>query len=170
MKILVLTAMELEQSLALNSLHRLRKATRNHHYNVQLMGVGKVNAAATTALACISSCSEQYDLVCVMGFAGASSFFKQGDIIMPNITVYGDTTAVFNVPELTDKYELQGSDDAIIVTSDNFITAVDNDRLTAQFGSKFLVDMETCAVAQVLADTEMPLLCLKVVSDVIVPQ
>lgn len=166
MKILIVAPTERENKYMNNSIARLRalgKQFRNE-YKVIRTGVGKVNAAMEVSL---ELNADLYDLVVVVGFAAGSAYFKQGDVVIPDSTAYWDVCIPEGfVPEMTKEYPLQGSDDVTILTGDSFITKSFAESLVSNFGAKAIYDMETAAVAQVSEEYNVPVLALKIVSDV----
>lgn len=135
-------------------------------YTIRRGYVGKVYAAAATALALEE---ERYDLVAVVGYAAASKEFSTGDIVCPRAARYHDA----RVPEgldgvsfLTDPYELEGKDDAVIYTGDSFVGKDMIEEIKARFGTqRALFDMEATAVCQIAAQRGVPAMVLKMVSD-----
>lgn len=164
MRILVVAPMEVE---ALNFKKALVSIPHSNIYNVVTTGVGKVNAAATTALELWSGPhAGSYDLVAVIGYAGGSLRLKQGDFVIPKVAKYHDVSCPADiVPDLSKEYELQGNDNICVLTGDTFVTE-DN---VSQVSSKniscesSIFDMEAAAVCQVADD--IPVLVMKLISD-----
>ena len=167
MRILVICPMQSETEYFRTALQSIRK--HNHTYSVQQAGVGKANAAATTALSIYNpNDSEPFDLVAVIGYAAASSYFKQGDLVMPTKALYHDANCPVGVVEDLERvYDLEGIDeDCTILTGDTFINSEIAKSLISKYGDKILFDMEATAVAQIAYDTEVPVLVMKFISDV----
>ena len=163
--ILVITPMAAEQENMLQALNNYPNPLINS-YTIRRGYVGKVYAAAATALALEE---ERYDLVAVIGYAAASKAFSTGDIVCPRAARYHDA----RVPEgldgvsfLTDPYELEGSDDAVIYTGDSFVGKEMIEEIKERFGTeRALFDMEATAVCQIAAQRGVPAMVLKMVSD-----
>lgn len=163
--ILVITPMAAEQENMLQALNNYPNPLINS-YTIRRGYVGKVYAAAATALALEE---ERYDLVAVIGYAAASKEFSTGDIVCPRAARYHDA----RVPEgldgvsfLTDPYELEGSDDAVIYTGDSFVGKEMIEEIKERFGTeRALFDMEATAVCQIAAQRGVPAMVLKMVSD-----
>ncbi|MBP3440129.1 MAG: hypothetical protein J6K24_02625 [Tidjanibacter sp.] len=163
--ILVITPMAAEQENMLQALNNYPNPLLNA-YTIRRGYVGKVYAAAATALALEE---ERYDLVAVVGYAAASKEFSTGDIVCPRAARYHDA----RVPEgldgvsfLTDPYELEGKDDAVLYTGDSFVGKEMIEEIKARFGTpRALFDMEATAVCQIAAQRGVPAMVLKMVSD-----
>ena len=163
--ILVITPMAAEQENMLQALNNYPNPLINS-YTIRRGYVGKVYAAAATALALEE---ERYDLVAVIGYAAASKEFSTGDIVCPRAARYHDA----RVPEgldgvsfLTDPYELEGSDDAVIYTGDSFVGKEMIEEIKERFGTeRALFDMEATAVCQIASQRGVPAMVLKMVSD-----
>ena len=165
MNILVITPMAAEQENMLAALNNYPNPLL-HSYTIRRGYVGKVYAAAQTALA---MAEEKFDLVAVIGYAAASDAFSTGDVVAPRAARYHDA----HVPEgldgvsfLTNHYPLCGSDDAVIYTGDSFVDAPMIKEIKARFGTpSALFDMEATAVCQIAAQQGVPAMVLKMVSD-----
>lgn len=163
--ILVITPMAAEQENMLQALNNYPNPLINS-YTIRRGYVGKVYAAAATALALEE---ERYDLVAVIGYAAASKEFSTGDVVCPRAARYHDA----RVPEgldgvsfLTDPYELEGSDDAVIYTGDSFVGKEMIEEIKERFGTpRALFDMEATAVCQIASQRGVPAMVLKMVSD-----
>lgn len=139
-----------------------------HSYTVRRGYVGKVYAAAATALA-LAEEGEHYDMVAVVGYAAASAAYNTGDVVCPRLARYHDS----HVPEgldgvsfLTNPYELCGTDEATIFTGDSFVGADMIGEIKARFGTDHaLFDMEATAVCQIAAQRGVPVVVMKLVSD-----
>lgn len=161
MKILILAPMHEEKLKFLSALNEL--STKNK-YKVVECGIGKTNSAATTAL----ELSQQYDLVVLIGFAAAApKTFKVGEVVAPNKCVFHDVYDPINiVPELTEPLSLAGFDEVTCLTGDSFVDSKLSETLVKKYGDDVIFDMECRSVAQVCKDYNMPLLLLKVISDI----
>ena len=165
MNILVITPMAAEQENMLAALNNYPNPLL-HSYTIRRGYVGKVYAAAQTALA---MAEEKFDLVAVIGYAAASDAFSTGDVVAPRAARYHDA----HVPEgldgvsfLTNPYPLCGTDDAVIYTGDSFVDAPMIKEIKARFGTpSALFDMEATAVCQIAAQQGTPAMVLKMVSD-----
>ena len=165
MNILVITPMAAEQENMLAALNNYPNHLL-HSYTIRRGYVGKVYAAAQTALA---MAEEKFDLVAVIGYAAASDAFSTGDVVAPRAARYHDA----HVPEgldgvsfLTNPYPLVGTDDATIYTGDSFVGKEMIEEIKERFGTpRALFDMEATAVCQIAAQREVPVLVMKMVSD-----
>lgn len=162
MNILVIAPMHSEFASFNNSLASI---PHKNHYKVVEVGVGKVNAAANTAIELYGNPhSKGYDLIAVIGYAAASSNIPQGSFVIPLSAKYYDTDCPDSIIELSKTYELQGQDDIIILTGDSFVTAANVTSINRSTTSTSIVyDMETAAVCQVAEET--PVIALKLISD-----
>lgn len=134
-----------------------------HDIKIIETGIGKVASASEVAV----ELQSMYDLVAVIGFAGGSDKFKQGDIVIPSYARYSDVVLPDEiVSSLTDVYDLEGNDEVTILTGDQFVSATRQDRLQTRFGLDIIFDMEATAIAQVCSEYGTEVLVMKVVSDI----
>lgn len=162
MNVLVLAPMQSEADNFKSALSVYGHLANN--YKVVQTGVGKVNMAATLSLELSST---DYDLIAVVGYAAGSFKFVQGDFIIPCAAQYHDIVCPFGfLPELESRYELCGNDDVVILTGDSFVNKELANHLVERFGCDVLFDMESTAAAQVLSEYSIPLLVMKIVSDI----
>lgn len=140
-----------------------------HNYTLICSGIGKAGAAAGVATA-VARSSEPFDAVAVIGFAAGSLDFKQGDVVAPNMALYHDCDVPEGfIPELTDPYNLAGTDSVTVFTGDSFINATSATDIMTRFNCKSAIfDMEIMAVAIAVRDYAgaVPLLAVKFISDV----
>ena len=163
-KILVIAPMDSEERNMQAAL-AVRHSPRNS-YTVKRGHVGKVYAAAATALALAEA---EYDLVAVVGYAAASDAFSTGEVVCPRRARYHDV----RVPEgldgvdfLTNPYDTAGTDDAQIFTGDAFVGPDEIREIKSRYGcSRALFDMESTAVCQICANRGKPVIIIKMVSD-----
>lgn len=150
----------------LNFLNALtNRSSLKNTYKTVHTGVGKVNMAAT--LSSELSVNVYYDLVAVVGYAAGSSVYSQGDLVIPSVARYHDAVCPPSlVEELTRTYSLEGNDDTVVLTGDSFVTRDLALSLIAKYGKYSIFDMESTAAAQVLSDYNIPLLVMKIISDV----
>lgn len=167
LNILVVAPMESE---AKNFKQALSTIEHSNSYKVIQTGVGKVNAAYNTALELYGNVRKSYDLVAVIGYAGASSRLEQGSFVAPCCAKYHDVVVPNSlntelVEDLVTTYPLQGFDDVIILTGDSFVTKSNVSKINSHLGnfSAALYDMESAAVCQVAEN--IPVVVLKIVSD-----
>lgn len=165
MKVLVVCPMKGEYN---NFVDALKNTPHQNDYKVICCGVGKVNAAASVALELYTDYKNNIDLVAVVGYAAASPNFTIGDIVIPDGCRYHDVNLPDPsfVPELTKVYPLQGEDEVTILTGDSFVDEVMLNKLISTYGCNILCDMECTAVSQVCYDLEIPVIALKLVSDI----
>ena len=138
-----------------------------NQYTVMRSGVGKALAAANTALA-ISRAKGDVDRIAVIGYAASTLGRTRGEIVAPRVARYHDCRIPGDfVPELTDPYPLLGHDDAVVWTGDSFVDAQIIADVKSQYGMKSgLFDMEATAVCQVADMFDVPIVVVKMVSDV----
>lgn len=137
----------------------------SNNYVVTCSGIGKALAAANTAMAIKAN---DVDRVAVIGYAASTLDRKQGDVVAPRVARYHDCRIPDNfIPELTDPYPLLGHDDAVVWTGDSFVDAKIIGELKQRFGFESgLFDMEATAVCQVADMFDLPVVVIKMVSDV----
>lgn len=166
MRILVLCPMASEALYFKRALKSLNSTT--HEYKVQTAGVGKANSASATALNLFNPLDKKgFDLIAVVGYAAASSFYNQGDLIMPCQAIYHDTSCPPGIVEDLERvYQLQGVDDCTILTGDSFVDKSLAKQLIAKYNDKVLFDMESASVSQIAFETGIPVIVMKFVSDV----
>lgn len=162
MNILVLAPMKVEY---LNFAKILSEnKSLKHTYKLVECGVGKANAAAAVAT---EAYGKQYDACVVIGYAASGPAFKQGDVVVPSRARYHDTKIAAGLAdELIKEYDLDGSDEGIILTGDRFVDRDLAITLTAQYGQNAIFDMEVTAVAQICDDLGLNLIVLKMISDI----
>lgn len=138
-----------------------------NQYTVVRSGVGKALAAANTALA-IARANGEVDRIAVVGYAASTLGRSCGDIVAPRVARYHDCRIPGDfVPELTEPYPLLGHDDAVVWTGDSFVDAQIIAAVKAQYGVKSgLFDMEATAVCQAAELFDLPVVVVKMVSDV----
>jgi len=138
-----------------------------NQYTVVRSGVGKALAAASTALA-IARANGEVDRVAIVGYAASTLGRECGDVVAPRVARYHDCRIPGDfVPELTEPYPLLGHDDAVVWTGDSFVDAQIIAEVKAQYGVKSgLFDMEATAVCQAAELFDLPVVVVKMVSDV----
>ena len=136
-------------------------------YTVVRSNVGKALAAANTARA-IMQAKGDFNRVAVVGYAASTLGRKRGDIVAPRIARYHDCRIPGDfVPELTDPHPLLGHDDAVVWTGDSFVDAKIIAEVKEQYGMKSgLFDMEATAICQAAELFDLPVVVVKMVSDV----
>lgn len=164
MKYLIVAPTEREYS---NITQALEGRTLQNSYSVVRTGVGKALAAANTALA-INRADGEIDRVAIVGYAASTVGRERGDIVAPRVARYHDCRIPGDfVPELTEPYPLLGHDDAVVWTGDSFV----DDEIIAQIKERYgvksaLFDMESTAVCQAAELFDLPVVVVKMVSDV----
>lgn len=145
----------------------LQERETKNQYTVIRSGVGKALAAANTALA-IARAKGDVERIAVIGYAASTLGRKQGEIVAPRVARYHDCRIPGDfVPELTDPYPLLGHDDAVVWTGDSFVDAKIISEVKSQYAMKSgLFDMEATAVCQVAEMFDLPIVVVKMVSDV----
>lgn len=164
MQILVVTPMEEEKRAFKDALSSLK--IESPKFKVIQTGIGKVAAASEVAVHLASSL---YDCVVVTGYAAATSNFKQGEVVVCGKTRYSDIYVPEGVKLDHDKeFDLVSPiDEPVILTSDSFIEKSDVRPIIERFSiESALFDMECAAVADVCEDSNVPVICVKMVSDI----
>ena len=142
------------------------RKTENQYY-VTRSGVGKALAAANTALA-IARANGDVERVAIIGYAASTLGRKRGELVTPRIARYHDCRIPGDfVPELTDPHPLLGHDDAVVWTGDSFVDAEIIAEVKARYGLKSgLFDMEATAICQAAELFDLPVVVVKMVSDI----
>ena len=164
MKYLIVAPTEREYS---NITQALEGCTLQNSYSVVRTGVGKALAAANTALA-INRADGEIDRVAIVGYAASTIGRERGDIVAPRVARYHDCRIPGDfVPELTEPYPLLGHDDAVVWTGDSFVDGEIIAQIKERYGVKSaLFDMESTAVCQAAELFDLPVVVVKMVSDV----
>ena len=164
MKYLIVAPTEREYS---NITQALEGRTLQNSYSVVRTGVGKALAAANTALA-INRADGEIDRVAIVGYAASTIGRERGDIVAPRVARYHDCRIPGDfVPELTEPYPLLGHDDAVVWTGDSFVDGEIIAQIKERYGVKSaLFDMESTAVCQAAELLDLPVVVVKMVSDV----
>lgn len=138
-----------------------------NQYSVIRSGVGKALSASNTALA-IARAKGDVDRVAIIGYAASTLGCKRGELVAPRIARYHDCRIPGDfVPELTDPHPLLGHDDAVVWTGDSFVDAEIIGEVKARYGLKSgLFDMEATAICQAAELFDLPVVVVKMVSDV----
>lgn len=134
-------------------------------YSVVRCGVGKALAAANTALAIKQ---DDFDRVAVVGYAASSLGRERGQIVAPRVARYHDCVIPGDfVPELTDHHPLLGHDDAVVMTGDSFVDGEIISQSMQRLNVKSaLFDMEATAICQAAELFDLPVVVVKMVSDI----
>lgn len=164
MKYLIVAPTEREYS---NITLSLEGRTLQNSYSVVRTGVGKALAAANTALA-INRANGDIDRVAIVGYAASTIGRERGDVVAPRVARYHDCRIPGDfVPELTDPHPLLGHDDAVVWTGDSFVDGEIIAQIKECYGVKSaLFDMESTAVCQAAELFDLPVVVVKMVSDV----
>lgn len=164
MKYLIVAPTEREYS---NITQALEGRTLQNSYSVVRTGVGKALAAANTALA-INRADGEIDRVAIVGYAASTIGRERGDIVAPRVARYHDCRIPSDfVPELTEPYPLLGHDDAVVWTGDSFVDGEIIAQIKERYGVKSaLFDMESTAVCQAAELFDLPVVVVKMISDV----
>ena len=166
MRILVVAPTSRESKNMCNTL--ASKSLLRHDYTVICSGIGKAGAAASTAMA-VAKAEQPYDMILVVGYAAGSLGFRQGDVVCPSVARYHDCDVPEGfIPELTDPFELLGTDDVTLFTGDSFINAHSAAEIKARFGvEKAVYDMEITAIKIAAQQCgNLPVMAVKFISDV----
>ena len=145
----------------------LETRTTENKSVVTRCGVGKALAAANTALA-IAQLNGEINRVAVIGYAASTLGRQRGELVAPRVARYHDCRIPGDfVPELTDPHPLLGHDDAVVWTGDSFVDGEIIADVKAKYGLKSgLFDMEATAVCQAAELFDLPVVVVKMVSDV----
>lgn len=151
------------QSLPFNQYFRL-----NNGVALWLCGMGAVAArhAATGLLA------EGASRLVSFGFAGAlDEGLQPGDLVLPKAVLADDTQALLPVDPVWrgDLYQhLPGHSrlsDGLLVSTREVVTSISTKQALAQRTGASAVDMESAAIALVAAETDVPFMAVRAVSD-----
>lgn len=164
MKYLIVAPTEREYR---NITSALEGRTTENQYIVARTGVGKALAAANTALT-IARENCDVDRVAIIGYAASTLGRERGELVAPRVARYHDCRIPGDfVPELTDPHPLLGHDDAVVWTGDSFVDAEIIAEVKDKYGLKSgLFDMEATAVCQAAELFDLPVVVIKMVSDV----
>ncbi|MBR5138821.1 MAG: hypothetical protein IKV12_04650 [Alistipes sp.] len=164
MKYLVITPTEREYR---NMCRAIEREDLKNSYTIVRSNVGKALSAANTARA-IMQAKGDYNRVAVVGYAASTLDRQRGDIVAPRVACYHDCRIPGDfVPELTDPHPLLGHDDAVVWTGDSFVDAEIIAEVKERYGLKSgLFDMEATAICQAAELFDLPVVVVKMVSDV----
>ena len=164
MRYLVITPTEREYR---NMSAAVQREGLNNSYMVARTGVGKALSAAGAALA-IARANGDVDRVAIVGYAASTIGRQRGDIVAPRVARYYDCRIPGDfVPELTDPHPLLGHDDAMVLTGDSFVDGDIIRSVKEQMGvESALFDMEATAICQAAELFDLPVVVIKMVSDV----
>lgn len=164
MRYLVITPTEREYR---NMSAAVQREGLNNSYMVARTGVGKALSAAGAALA-IARANGDIDRVAIVGYAASTIGRQRGDIVAPRVARYYDCRIPGDfVPELTDPHPLLGHDDAMVLTGDSFVDGDIIRSVKEQMGvESALFDMEATAICQAAELFDLPVVVIKMVSDV----
>ena len=164
MRYLVITPTEREYR---NMSAAVQREGLNNSYMVARTGVGKALSAAGAALA-IARANGDVDRVAIVGYAASTIGRQRGDIVAPRVARYYDCRIPGDfVPELTDTHPLLGHDDAMVLTGDSFVDGDIIRSVKEQMGvESALFDMEATAICQAAELFDLPVVVIKMVSDV----
>ena len=164
MRYLVITPTEREYR---NMSVAVEREGLKNSYTVARTGVGKALSAAGAALA-IARANGDFDRVAIVGYAASTIGRQRGDIVAPRVARYYDCRIPGDfVPELTDPHPLLGHDDAMVLTGDSFVDGDIIRSVKEQMGvESALFDMEATAICQAAELFDLPVVVIKMVSDV----
>lgn len=164
MRYLVITPTEREYR---NMSAAVQRDGLKNSYMVARTGVGKALSAAGAALA-IARANGDIDRVAIVGYAASTIGRQRGDIVAPRVARYYDCRIPGDfVPELTDPHPLLGHDDAMVLTGDSFVDGDIIRSVKEQMGvESALFDMEATAICQAAELFDLPVVVIKMVSDV----
>ena len=164
MRYLVITPTEREYR---NMSVAVQREGLKNSYTVARTGVGKALSAAGAALA-ITRANGDFDRVAIVGYAASTIGRQRGDIVAPRVARYYDCRIPGDfVPELTDPHPLLGHDDAMVLTGDSFVDGDIIRSVKEQMGvESALFDMEATSICQAAELFDLPVVVIKMVSDV----
>lgn len=164
MRYLVITPTEREYR---NMSAAVQREGLKNSYMVARTGVGKALSAAGATLA-IARANGDVDRVAIVGYAASTIGRQRGDIVAPRVARYYDCRIPGDfVPELTDPHPLLGHDDAMVLTGDSFVDGDIIRSVKEQMGvESALFDMEATAICQAAELFDLPVVVIKMVSDV----
>ena len=164
MRYLVITPTEREYR---NMSAAVQREGLKNSYMVARTGVGKALSAAGAALA-IARANADVDRVAIVGYAASTIGRQRGDIVAPRVARYYDCRIPGDfVPELTDPHPLLGHDDAMVLTGGSFVDGDIIRSVKEQMGvESALFDREATAICQAAELFDLPVVVIKMVSDV----
>ena len=111
---------------------------------------------------------DDFDRVAVVGYAASSLGRERGQIVAPRVARYHDCVIPGDfVPELTDPHPLLGHDDAVVMTGDSFVDGDIISQAMQRLNVKSaLFDMEATAICQAAELFDLPVVVVKMVSDI----
>ena len=166
MDILVVAPMEKERDNFLQAL--LNNKHTHNHYILVTCGVGKISAAMRVQNFLATNADMRIDMIALVGYAGGASGFTPGDLAIPDTcTVWdADTPHLPIFDEMHKVYALKGSENVTMLTGDTFVDRKTARKLEHIYGPNVIYDMEGAAVAAVAERERLPLLVMKIISDV----
>ena len=188
MKIAIIAAMTKELNLLLPLLENASTVTVNdtvfhtgkigrHDVVVLRSGIGKVNAAVAT-LTLIENFHPS--LVINSGVAGGTGNANILDVVIPSRIAYHDVWCgpdtvwgqaagapkYFVCPLPADVIESLGAKNGLLASGDIFVSRAEEVRhILDLYPDAIAVDMESAAIAQVCPIKNVPLVCIRVISD-----
>ncbi len=174
MKIGIIFAMECEKDAYLNLSNLV---TSNHDIKTFVCGIGKVNAACTTANAIIT---ENLDLVINCGIAGGINSAKSLDVYYGTDLKYSDVDVTMfdyeigQIPRmpatyqsLANRFEFSEAKVGKIASQDTFATDVQKEFLAKNYSDYVAIDMESCAIAHSAYKFNKDFIIIRAISDLI---
>jgi adenosylhomocysteine nucleosidase len=135
---------------------------------IKISKIGKVNAAYTVTKSIYEYGKNNIKEIINIGTAGSINE-PIGTIIKGSKYIYGDVDVTpFNyqlgqVPEMPEYYGKEGN---LIITTDSFVTNIDNLKLSTEIKNKITaIEMEATAIAQVCYLEDIKFSTYKVISD-----
>jgi nucleoside phosphorylase len=137
-------------------------------------GPGCVNAASAVSRWC---CSHKPDYIINIGYVAGTKRSRIGDVFLPVYTIKDDVVVSEEISELVCSHNLQQvllpytNASCCCLTSDKFVDGKHvSDRVKFPAGemypSQYLFDMELASIAQVAKKYAVPVVSIKVVSDI----
>ena len=144
------------------------------HHEVLLTGIGKVNAASKLTEALMK---HEVEAIYNVGFAGASHHYDVGDVIIIESAAYHDfdlTLFGYELGQVPGCPAVFESNDKLLKEAINRLPKAKLGRLytgdyfmTNPVDKPYIVDMEGAALYQVAYLKHMPIISIKVISDIV---
>ena len=165
MDILVIVPTEEERK---NFIKVLALKNTHNHYRALKCGVGKISAAFVVQDFLSTNADMRVDMIALIGYVGGASGFTPGEIVVPDSCTVWDAdtpySAVFD--ELHVVYPLKGSENVTLLTGDSVVDRRTGRELERAYGPTVIYDMEGAAVAAVAKRERIPMIAIKVISDI----
>lgn len=167
MDILVVAPMEMERDNFLQAVSNYYGGCRNY-YRTLVCGVGKISAAMNVQNFLATNADMRVDMIALIGYAGGGSESVPGAVVMPDVCYQWDVDVPYSpwFNRMVEPHMLRGSDRVSILTGDTFVNRGWGRCLEKTYGKNVIYDMECAAVASVAENENIPMVAIKIISDV----